>query len=465
MAKVLVVDDESAICWAFRSLIEDLGHEAVIASTLKRGKTALEQGDLDFVFLDVRLPDGDGLTLLEEIRERDADLAVVVMTAHGGFETAVQAMQKGAFDYLVKPIDLSKARKMLSRALAERKTESAPKQENTVFSGVELVGKSATIQEIFKSIGIAAGATAPILIQGESGTGKELVARAIHEASARRGEPFVPIDCAALPIELVESELYGHKQGAFTGATSEQAGRIRQAHQGTLFLDEIGELPLRAQPKFLRFLAEREIIPVGRAKSIPVDVRIIAATNRSLAEAVTEGIFRDDLYYRLNVSVIHLPPLRERKEDIPLLVEHFLGQSKNDPEISPEALDCLMAHHWPGNVRELRNVLQHAAMRARGRFVFPDHLPPSVVQSQAPKGAESTLDVDAQLDELIPRLLDEVLPTGLPPHAEILRRVDERLIQEALKRCNDSRSAAARLLKVTRATLRKRLPTEPDPSE
>lgn len=458
MAKVLVVDDESAICWAFRTLIEDLGHEAVIASNLKRGRESIEAG-VDFVFLDVRLPDGDGLSLLEEARDKDPDLAIVVMTAHGGFETAVQAMQKGAFDYLVKPIDLSKARKMLSRALAERATKSTRKHGSTASRGVQLVGKSATIQEIFKSIGIAAGATAPILIQGESGTGKELVAQAIHEASARRDQPFVPIDCAALPIELVESELYGHKQGAFTGATSEQAGRIRQANKGTLFLDEIGELPLRAQPKFLRFLAEREIIPVGRAKSIPVDVRIIAATNRSLADAVAEGIFRDDLFYRLNVSVIHLPPLRERKEDIPLLVEHFLGQSKEEREISPEALELLKAHHWPGNVRELRNVLQHAAMRARGRLVFPDHLPPTVTQS-SPKAAGVTLDLDAQLDQLIPRLLDEVLPTGLPPHAEILRRVDERLIREALKRCNDSRSAAARLLKVTRATLRKRLPTE-----
>jgi DNA-binding NtrC family response regulator len=456
MAKVLIVDDEAAICWAFRALVEDSGHKAIVASSLARGREAFQQEAPDFVFLDVRLPDGNGLSLLEEMRAHSKDLAVVVMTAHGGFETAVQAMQKGAFDYLVKPIDLTKARTMMARALADRSRSKLPVVN---ASGVALVGRSAIIQEIFKSIAIVGSATAPVLIQGESGTGKELVARAIHEASARRDKPFVPIDCAALPLELVESELYGHKQGAFTGAVTEHAGRIRQANGGTLFLDEIGELPLRAQPKFLRFLAEREIIPIGRTRAIPVDVRIVAATNQCLSEAVSQGRFRDDLYYRLNVSVIQLPPLRQRKEDLPLLVQHFLASAPQPRQISDDALQCLIDYDWPGNIRELRNALQHAAMQARSQYIFSDHLPADITTSSL-LGSKLGLNLDKELELLIPRLLDKALAAAQAPHSDILRQVDKLLIKEALRRCNDSRSAAARLLKVTRATLRKRLQSD-----
>jgi DNA-binding NtrC family response regulator len=455
VAKVLVVDDEAAICWAFRTLIEESGHEALLASSLARGREAFEKNGPDFVFLDVRLPDGDGLTLLEEMKAARADIPVIVMTAHGGFDTAVQAMKKGALDYLVKPLDLRRARTMMNRTIAE--LTSRHSEETRPLSTVKLIGSSAIIQDIFKSIGIAAGATAPVLIQGESGTGKELVARAIHESSDRSDLPFVPIDCAALPFELVESELYGHKAGAFTGAVTEHAGRIRQANGGTLFLDEIGELPLKAQPKFLRFLAEREIIPIGRTSAIPVDVRIIAATNISLVDAVANGLFRDDLYYRLNVSVIQLPPLRERREDLPLLVDHFLAGSSPPKQISAAALQCIQKYPWPGNVRELRNALQHAAMKARSRVVFPDHLPSAVQVFNGALPDSGIGTADEQLVRLIPALLDFAVGNTQSPHSDILKRVDELLILEALKRCNESRSAAARLLKVTRATLRKRL--------
>jgi two-component system nitrogen regulation response regulator GlnG len=464
MAKVLVVDDEAAICWAFRTLIEGEGHEPLVAATAARALEVFGRERPALVFLDVRLPDGDGLAALRAMKEARPEAAVVIVTAHGGLETAVAAMQSGAFDYLVKPVDVGHARAVLARALADCAAPApAPTPPSPPTSASTLlVGRSAAIQDVFKRIGAVAQSDVPVLIQGESGTGKELVARALHAASARRDGPFEPIDCAALPAELVESELYGHERGAFTGAIRDRPGRVRQANGGTLFLDEVGELPLPAQAKLLRFLAEREVVAVGGSARVAVDVRIVAATNRPLERAVATGAFREDLFYRLNVVAVHLPPLRARREDIAPLAAAFLSRKREaggPAAIAPETLALLERHDWPGNVRELKNAIEHALALARGPLILPDHLPPHVrAGAAAPaKAAARAEGAAGALAPLAAALLDEALAAGRPPHADAIARVEAALLAEALRRTGGSRSAAARLLKLNRATLRKRL--------
>jgi DNA-binding NtrC family response regulator len=324
------------------------------------------------------------------------------------------------------------------------------------------------MQEVGKRIGAVAGTDVSVLIQGESGTGKELIARAIHAASARREGPFEPIDCAALPPELVESELYGHERGAFTGALKGREGRIRRAHGGTLFLDEVGELPLPAQAKLLRFLAERELSPVGGEGRVAVDVRVIAATNRPLERAVKDGSFREDLFYRLNVFAIHAPPLRERKGDIPDLARRFLARAGRGPggaaplEPTPEALALLARHDWPGNVRELRNAVEHASVVARGAALLPEHLPAYIqIAGEAPPvpvAASSRAPGAPDPDDLAATLLDAAIASGgAAPGRAALERFERALIEVAMRRSRGSISGAARLLGMQRTTVRARL--------
>ncbi len=484
--KVLIVDDEAAICWAFRALVEAEGHEPLIAPTAARALEVFERERPDLVFLDVRLPDADGIATLRRLKAARPEAAVVIVTALGGFETTVAAMQAGAFDYLVKPVDAAHAREVLRRAVAVAPRGSsqlappAPAAPEAAASAAPplLVGRSPAMQELFKRVAAVAPADVPVLIQGESGTGKELVARAIHAASpTRRHGPFEPIDCAALPAELVESELYGHERGAFTGAVRDRIGRVRQAEGGTLFLDEVGELPLPAQAKLLRFLAEREVVAVGGRTRVAVDARIVAATNRPLERAVAAGAFREDLYYRLNVVAIHVPPLRHRREDIPALVERFLRSGGGAVTISEEALAVLERHDWPGNVRELKNAIDHALALARGPVILPEHLPAHVLRggaaapggTEGPRGGEGTGAPPAaretgdgahrDLRAIARGLIDRALAEGSPPHAFAIGRLEEALLAEALERAGGSRSAAARLLGINRATLRKRLKT------
>jgi len=513
MPRVLIVDDEAAICWALRSMAEGAGHEALVAATARRGLELFRESRPDAVFLDVRLPDGDGVETLAVMRRERPDAQVVVITGHGGLETAVRAMQAGAADYLVKPLDLTGARSALARALAgsaappsspahpehagaggARASKDRPEPEaGRESKDAILVGRSAAMQEVGKRIGAVAATDVSVLVQGESGTGKELIARAIHAASARRAGPFEPIDCAALPPELVESELYGHEKGAFTGALKDREGRIRRAHGGTVFLDEIGELPLPTQAKLLRFLAERDLSPVGGGARVSVDVRVIAATNRPLERAVKDGLFREDLFYRLNVFAIHAPPLRERKEDIPDLVRRFLARQGRGPgapvppgplEPTVEALAALRRHDWPGNVRELRNAVEHAVVIARGSALLPEHLP-AYLQADAPAtrgvfGAATTGGSPAPLAhqngregpweapgatrasqghpdhlELAGRLLDAGIASGAPAAKFALERLERALAQVAYARSGGSISAAARLLGATRGTVRK----------
>src|SRR6266850_2703268 len=407
-ARILIADDEDSLRWVLEKGLRQAGYDVTSVKDGGAAIRAVEDEAFDLVFLDVRMPGMDGLTALGKLRERRADACVVVMTAHGTMETAIQAMQAGAYDYLTKPFDIDEVLLLAQRALeAGRLTQEVARlktgmQEVREFSA--LIGRHARMQDVYKTIGRIAGSDVTVLLRGESGTGKELVARAIHHYSRRAGRPFVAVSAAAIPGTLLESELFGHERGAFTDAKERKLGKLELAHGGTLFLDEIGDMPPELQTKLLRALQERTIERVGGQESLRIDVRVLAATNRDLETMMRDGKFREDLYYRLNVVTLNLPPLRERRRDIPLLVDHFLA--KHAPElgergVAPEALDRLVGYEWPGNVRELENVVQRAMVMATSGVVLPEHLP------IGPVSAAASVAVDASLEEIIERKLME----------------------------------------------------------
>jgi two-component system, NtrC family, response regulator AtoC len=448
MALALVIDDEPSICWAFRQMLEARGHRAVIAPTAEEGLAALTP-EIDLVVLDVRLPGMDGLTALRRIRERRPDLPVIVITAHGTMQTAVEAIKSGAFEYLTKPVDLGEAESAVGRALERRamSKEVAKHQGESDLGG--LVGSTAAMQEVFKKIGAVCLTDATVLITGESGTGKELVARAIHANSKRAKKNFEPINCASLPEGLVESELFGHEKGAFTGAIRTKPGRFEIAHGGTVFLDEIGDLPQPAQAKLLRFLEDHSFTRVGGTDRLTADVRIVAATNRDLRQLVSDGAYREDLFYRLNVVSIVLPPLRERKSDLPRLVARFLQDGGNAGKaVSEAALEAMMGYDWPGNVRELRNAVEQSLVLSRGGAILPEHLPPRLHSK-----AGGPDDEQARL--LVERWLSEA-PDGAAWDA-VSDKWEKLLIEKALADAKGSLSAASRRLGINRATLRKKM--------
>jgi two-component system nitrogen regulation response regulator GlnG len=378
-------------------------------------------------------------------------------------ETAIQAMQRGAYDYLTKPFDLDEVLLLAQRALeAGRLTQEVTRlktgmQEVREFSA--LIGRHPRMQDVYKTIGRIAGTDVSVLLRGESGTGKELVARAIHHYSRRAGRPFVAVSAAAIPATLLESEMFGHERGAFTDAKERRLGKFELAHGGTLYLDEIGDMPLDLQAKVLRALQERTIERLGGHESIRIDVRVLAATNRDLEAAMREGKFREDLYYRLNVVTLNLPPLRERRRDIPLLVEHFLA--KHGPElgergVAPDALDRLVGYEWPGNVRELENVVQRAMVMATAGVILPEHLP------IGPVSAAASVAVDASLEEIIERKLLECV-RGLREHASanlydlMIALVEKPLLRAVLRETAGNQVRAAQILGINRNTLRKKL--------
>ena len=375
-------------------MLEKAGHEVLVASTGEEGLEMLAESP-DLVLLDVRLPGIDGIEVLTRMREADADLPVIVMTAHGTSQTAIEAMKRGAFEYLLKPVDLDEAELVIDRALsAKRLSEEVTRLRDELAilgdhsTRSSLVGTSPAMQEVYKRVGALAPTDASVLVTGESGTGKGLVARAIHNNSPRAGGPLVTVSCASLPQTLLESELYGHVKGAFTGAVSDRVGRAERADGGTLFLDEVGEIPPSSQVKLLRFLEERRFERVGSTETLQADARIIAATNEDLPAKMAEGSFREDLYFRLNVATVHLPPLREHAGDIPLLIAHFLERLRRPvPGVTEEAERLLAAHDWPGNVRELENAVEHAAALSRGEPIAPDMDP----GSERPGGGFSKL--------------------------------------------------------------------------
>ncbi|MDD4099380.1 MAG: sigma-54 dependent transcriptional regulator [Lentisphaeria bacterium] len=366
--KLLIIDDEASICFAFRRYFEKRGYCVQTCSHAAEGLRHCQAGEADLVFLDIRLGEDDGLDVLDAIRRQRPTLPVVVMTAYGTLATVSRAMAGQAFDYLTKPVDMRQAEQLVARALARPSAPASDEPPVAVADG--FVGESPVMQDLFKQLlRMAAIDDAPVLITGATGTGKELAARMIHARGRRRQGPFVAVNCGALPESLVESELFGHCRGTFTGATQDKPGLCEAAHGGVLFLDEVGELPVPAQVKLLRFLDQRQVERLGSVRPQPVDVRVIAATNRDLLAAVEQGRFRSDLYYRLAVLPVRMPLLREHLSDVPALARHFLGQIGSGLVLSDDAAAVLVGHDWPGNVRELRNVLWQAAAACGGVVV------------------------------------------------------------------------------------------------
>ncbi|MFQ5733584.1 MAG: sigma-54-dependent transcriptional regulator [Planctomycetaceae bacterium] len=462
MSHVLIVDDEPAICWSFEQFLTDDGNSVSVAASAEDGLDLAGRKTPDAIVLDVRLPGMDGLTAIREFQRRCGDVPIVVITAHGNLETAVQAVQEGAFDYLPKPFDLERAADVVRRALARNANRRSPAISKSRASSEEsLLGESPVMQDVFKQIALVAASDVPVLLTGESGTGKEMVARAIHRHSHRRERPFVPVCLAALSAGLVESELFGHVKGAFTGATQNRTGLLELADGGTVLLDEIAETDPGLQVKLLRALEQREITPVGDPRPRGVNVRIIAATNQSMPEVIRAGRFREDLYFRLSVFRIHLPPLRERPEDVPVLAKHFLqltrpGQPADD--LAADVLAELQSRRWPGNVRELRNAIEHAAVLARGEAIRPEHLPPPEVPLTAaatPPGDDLAERIAAWVVAQLERESSDEDRRDL--YEQFLATCEPPLMQAVLSRCNDQKSRAADLLGMHRTTLRQRL--------
>ena len=441
---ILVVDDDVDMRELVFDMLKDRGHQVTMAGSGAEALKALAEQDYAVVLTDLRMKGMQGLELLAEIKRGYPDINVILMTAFGSVETAVEAMKHDASDYLTKPVKKEDLIRVIERVIREaalrREVSRLRKEVHKEYSFHQILGKSKPMQAVFDLIKRVADSPTNILITGESGTGKELVAKAIHFNSDRKDAPFIPVNCAAIPEQLLESELFGHMRGAFTDAKMDKRGLFEEAQKGTLFLDEISELPLMLQAKLLRAIQEKEIRRVGANKSIPIDVRIIAATNLNLAEEVKAKRFRDDLYYRLNVIELKLPPLRDRREDIPLLVNAFLKRcgdlrGKEVKGVSEAALAMLLDYAWPGNVRELENVIERAVTLTRGEKVTPDDLPAAV---QGARGDR--------------RVLDEAAERTMPLH-----EVEKEYIKKILEKTGGNKYQAAHALGIDRKTLYRKL--------
>ncbi len=442
--RILVVEDEDKLRRVIQLELESHGYEVDGAPTAEQGLSLATVANL--ILTDLRLPGMDGLQFMAELHARGIGAAVVVMTAHGSVEAAVEAMKKGAADFLQKPFSLDHLTTVVERVLAFQSLRSENQrlreQLDQRYQFGNIIGRSAAMREIFHTVERVAATRATVLLAGESGVGKDMIARAIHQHSPRKNQPFVKINCTALPENLMESELFGYEKGAFTGATATKPGRFEQADKGTAFLDEIGDVPANIQVKLLRILQERQFERLGSNVTRNVDVRIVAATNVDLRGALEQGRFREDLYYRLNVVPINVPPLRERKEDIPFLAMHFVRKLAGDlgspiKEVSPAAMDRLVAHPWPGNVRELENTIERSLVLSSGEV-----LEAADVRIEAPRNAVNVSGMQQ---------------APLLPEGETLEHWEQMMIREALRRANGNKSQAARLLGLTRNALRYRL--------
>jgi nitrogen regulation protein NR(I) len=459
MATVLIVDDDLQLRQSFEKLLIQEGHQVHTAASGEAGLTMVRQVVPDLVIMDVRLPGMNGLDAFQAMRVVEPKLPVIIMTAFGTTETAIEATKLGAFDYVLKPFDIPEILAVIDQALeAGRFMRARVAMEGFADpAGREaIIGQSRAMQEVYKAIGRVAPTDATVLIRGESGTGKELVARALYQHSPRSEKPFLVINCVAIPETLLESELFGYEKGAFTGAVGRRVGRIEQAHGGTVFLDEIGDMPFGIQAKILRLLQEKSIERLGGREPIPVDVRIIAATNRDLETALTEGRFREDLYYRLKVVTLWLPPLRDRAGDIPMLAEYFLARfaaemEMTNPGITEPAKDLLSSFPWPGNVRELANTLQKALIFSRGCPLGPE----DIAQAQGRVETATRNGDDTSLQDALRHWLQRALTTE--GEANLFDACTERfaslLIREALNLSGGNRSRAAKLLGLSRPTL------------
>jgi nitrogen regulation protein NR(I) len=465
MATLLIVDDEPGVLYSFRKTLRSETLEVLTAPSARQGISMVEEHAPDAVILDVRLPDMSGLDAFERIRQIDPRLPVIIITAHATTETAIEAMKRGAFEYLLKPLDLQELRQIVSKAVQLSYLSRTPTvlgQGDVSDARVDrIVGLSGPMQEVYKNIGRAAPQNVNVLILGESGTGKELVARAIYSHSRRNQGPFLAINCAAIPETLLESELFGHERGSFTGADRRRIGKFEQAHQGTIFLDEIGDMTIATQAKILRLLQDGRFERVGGNETIQTDVRVIAATNQNLEEAIRAGRFREDLYYRLRIVAIHLPPLRQRKEDLPLLVEHFVNLynrelGKHIHTVPPETLSLLEEYDWPGNVRELQSAIKYAFVQSTGEILAP-HCLPETVRTREGGGLSLRHEPRSGLIDVAKRLQNLLESGSTDVYRQIHAAVDRILLDEVLRYADGNQVLASQLLGISRTTLRSKL--------
>jgi two-component system, NtrC family, nitrogen regulation response regulator GlnG len=466
--RILVVDDEESIRWVLSRGLVRRGWKVDSAENAHLALRHLTERSYALAFLDIRLPDIDGLSLLEQIHTLPNPPLVVIMTAQGTVDTAINAMKKGAYEYIVKPFDLEDVVSLTHQALRARAAMAgvampAPPDLHDSLHASGIIGRTEQMQQVYKMIGMVADRDVTVLIEGESGTGKELIARAIHRHSKRAKRPFVTVNCAAIPHELLESELFGHEKGSFTGATATTVGKFQQADGGTMFLDEVGDMDLNLQAKLLRVLQEKEFYRVGGRDPIRVDVRIIAATHQNLELAVTQKRFREDLYYRLNVVPLYIPPLRERREDIPLLIDYFLRRFEAElgtgrKFLSNDAREILLSSHWGGNIRELENVMKRAMVLTTSSVILPQHLPESV------RGGRKEADDADMLRRLVERkaralfLSAQSAGNGEIYHV-ILSEIERFLLQVILDETDGNQLRTADLLGINRNTLRKKIRT------
>ncbi|MED1794798.1 sigma-54 dependent transcriptional regulator [Brevibacillus nitrificans] len=446
--RILLVDDEVNVRKALSTSLRKAGYDTKEAASGAEALEQIGQYEPDVMLLDLRMPEMDGMETLRRLKQaKSAHPSVIMMTAYGSANDVMEAMRLGAYDYVQKPFDLSQVKQVVAKALkpetGDEEGTMRPSQEEQTDCPGYLVGLSPAMQEVYKLVGKVSMTRATVLIQGESGTGKELIARAIHNNSTRADQPLIPVNCGAIPEKLLESELFGYERGAFTGAVTRKPGLFEAANGGTLFLDEVGELTPSLQVKLLRVLQERTLVRLGGVEPIPIDVRIIAATNRDLQERIRQELFREDLYYRLNVVPIHMPPLRERKDDIPLLIRHFLTKfgretGKEGCYLSPAAVELLNAYHWPGNVRQLENTIERAVVLASGPAILPEH-------------------VQLQLEETRKASQEAKERRGLQfedrTMKDIISEVEKEAITRALQREKGNRLRTAKRLGISRSAL------------
>jgi len=483
MQKILIIDDDEGVCYSLARLLSNDDRRVTAVQTPEAGFEALRGEDPDLVLLDVKIPGADGLEILRNIRKQRPRQMVVMMTAHGTAETAIEAMNRGAYDYLMKPFDADVLNTVVAKALDNARInkrvstgDNLPEKKTggpTDKFSDRIIGKSGAMQEVYKKIGQVASREVPVLIRGESGTGKELVARALWQHSKRADKPFLAVNCAAIPENLLEGELFGHERGSFTGADARKLGKFEQADEGTLFLDEVGDMSVQTQAKILRVLQNNTFERVGGTETIKVDVRIVAATHQNLEKLIKDGKFREDLYYRLRVMEIMLPPLRERREDIPEIVRYLVSRHREAlaseaSSLSSKAHEALLAYSWPGNIRQLENVIRRAMVLCNGSIINTDNLEfgpdrgerlerqplaPVLTNGPAP-AAPSALTLPSANGDDMDRLVERLLSSGKTALIEDMERL---LIGRALEKLNGNQLQTAKLLGITRNTLRSRI--------
>ena len=443
--RLLIIDDEENMRHMLSAMLKHFGYDVQSAADGHQGLLLMDESTFDFVLCDIKMPNMDGMTFLAEVDKKKYDTTIIMMSAYGSVETAIAAMKNGAYDYISKPFKADEVQMTLKKAEERERLKRENRLLRERISHIEenyrfrnMIGKSSTMKDVFKLVEKVAQYNTTVLISGESGTGKELIAKGIHLSGNRSEQNLVSVNCGGIPENLLESEFFGYKKGAFTGADRDKKGLFQEADKGTIFLDEIGELPLSLQVKLLRVLQENEIRPVGSTKAVRVDVRIIAATQKNLADEVAGGRFREDLFYRLNVLSIHLPPLRDRLEDLPLLMDHFIGRfntriGKNIRTVSPAAIAYLLAYHWPGNIRELENIIERAVVLSEEDQIGPELLPPALTDKPEPDCAE-------EKDRIYSL---KVARKGL----------EKKMIVRALKETQGNRTRASKLLEISHPSL------------